>query len=219
MKIAVLLAGSGVFDGSEIYETTLTLLALDRADVRYQCMAPNIAQVQVINHITGEEMPGEKRNVLVEAARLARGDIIDLEVANAADYDALIVPGGFGVAKNLCDFAFKGADMQINTLVRDFIRTLHRAGKPVGLVCIAPTMAAHLFGEGVVCTIGSDEEVAAAIESMGGKHVQCPVDECVVDEERKLVTTPAYMEAGRIREAAVGIEKLVDRVLGMVGNG
>ena len=218
MKIAVLLAGSGVFDGSEIYETTLTLLALDRADVRYQCMAPNITQAQVINHITGEVMPGEKRNVLIEAARLARGEIIDLKVANAVDFDALIVPGGFGVAKNLCDFAFKGADMQINTEVRDFIREVHRAGKPVGLICIAPTMAAQLFGEGVTCTIGSNEEVAAAIESMGGKHVQCAVDECVVDEERKVVTTPAYMEAGRIREAAAGIEKLVEKILSMTKN-
>src|SRR5690606_1812397 len=140
------------------------------------------------------EMPGEKRNVLVEAARLARGEIIDLKVANAADYDALIVPGGFGVAKNLCDFAFQGAAMQINTEVRDFIREVHRAGKPVGLICIAPAMAPQLFGEGVACTIGSNKDVAAAIGSMGGKHVECPVDEFVVDEARKVVTTPAYME-------------------------
>lgn len=213
MKIAVLLAGSGVFDGSEIYETTLTLLALDRADVSYQCMAPNITQAHVINHITGEEMPGEKRNVLIEAARLARGEIIDLKVANAADYDALIVPGGFGVAKNLCDFAFKGAEMQINTQVRDFVREVHQGGKPVGLICIAPTMAAQLFGGGTACTIGSNAEVAGAIEAMGGKHVQCPVNEFVVDEKKKLVTTPAYMEAGRIREAAEGIEKLVAKVI------
>ncbi|MCK0538805.1 isoprenoid biosynthesis glyoxalase ElbB [Alcanivorax quisquiliarum] len=213
MKIAVLLAGSGVFDGSEIYETTLALLALDRADVSYQCMAPNIAQAHVINHITGEEMPGEKRNVLVESARLARGAIIDLSVANAEDYDALIVPGGFGVAKNLCNFAFKGAEMEIDLQVRDFIREVHQAGKPVGLICIAPTMAAQLFGEGTRCTIGSNAEVAAAIEEMGGQHVQCPVDEFVVDEEKKLVTTPAYMEGNRLREAAAGIEKLVAKVI------
>lgn len=213
MKVAVLLAGSGVFDGSEIYETTLTLLALDRADVSYQCMAPNIAQAHVINHITGEEMPGEKRNVLVESARLARGAIIDLSVANAEDYDALIVPGGFGVAKNLCNFAFKGAEMEIDLRVRDFIRAVHQAGKPVGLICIAPTMAAKLFGEGTRCTIGSDADTAAAIEAMGGQHVQCPVDEFVVDEEKKLVTTPAYMEANRLRDAAAGIEKLVAKVI------
>lgn len=215
MKFAVLLAGSGVFDGSEIYETTLTLLNLDRADVAYQCMAPDIPQAHVINHMTGEEMPGESRNVLIEAARVARGEIIDLADANVADYDALIVPGGFGVAKNLCDFAFKGDAMQINPAVKAFIQSIHKAGKPVGLICIAPTMAAQLFGEGTQCTIGSNEDVAAAITNMGGKHITCPVDEVVIDEQKKLITTPAYMEAGRIREAADGIETLVARLVEM----
>ena len=215
MKFAVLLAGSGVFDGSEIYETTLTLLNLDRADIAYQCMAPDIPQAHVINHMTGEEMPGESRNVLIEAARVARGEIIDLAEANPADYDALIVPGGFGVAKNLCDFAFKGDAMQINPSVKTFIQAVHQAGKPVGLICIAPTMAAQLFGEGTACTIGTNEDVAAAIGKMGGKHISCPVTDVVVDEAKKLITTPAYMEAGRIREAADGIEKLVAQLIDM----
>ena len=215
MEFAVLLAGSGVFDGSEIYETTLTLLNLDRADIDYQCMAPDIPQAHVINHMTGEEMPGESRNVLIEAARVARGEIIDLAEANPADYDALIVPGGFGVAKNLCDFAFKGDAMQINPSVKTFIQAVHKAGKPVGLICIAPTMAAQLFGEGTACTIGTNEDVAAAIGKMGGKHISCPVTDVVVDETKKLITTPAYMEAGRIREAADGIEKLVAQLIDM----
>lgn len=213
MRIAVLLAGCGVYDGSEIYEGTLTLLALDKADVSYQWIAPNIPQHHVINHATGEEMPGENRNVLVEAARLARGEILDLAQAKMEDYDAIIVPGGFGVAKNLCDFAFKGAEMQMNPAVKAFLQAFHRASKPVGLICIAPTMSAAIFGEGVRCTIGTDKDTAAAVETMGAVHEAKQVHEIAVDEANKLVTTPAYMEATRIREAAEGIENLVQEVL------
>lgn len=213
MRIAVLLAGCGVYDGSEIYEGTLTMLALDKADVSYQCIAPNIMQHHVINHATGEEMPNESRNVLVEAARLARGEILDLAAAKLEDYDAIIVPGGFGVAKNLCDFAFKGAEMQVNAEVKAFIQGFHHAGKPVGLICIAPAMSAALFGKGVHCTIGTDQETAAALAAMGAVHEAKRVDEIAVDAANKLVTTPAYMEAARISEAAVGIEKLVLEVL------
>ncbi len=216
MKVAVLLAGCGVYDGSEIYETTITLLALDRAGVTYQCIAPDIDQAHVINHLTGEVDEGETRNVLKEAARLARGEVIELGQAKAEDYNALIVPGGFGVAKNLCDFAFKGAEMSIHPPVKDFIQAVHEAGKPVGLICISPTMTGLLFGD-ATCTIGSNTEVAAAIEQMGGRHQPCPVDDFVVDEENRLVTTPAYMEAGSIKEAAAGIEKLVGKILSMAG--
>lgn len=217
MKVALLLAGSGVYDGSEIYEGTLTMLALDKAGIEWQCMAPDINQAHVINHMTGEEMPGEKRNVLIEASRLARGEIIDLADASPDDYDALIVPGGFGVAKNLSAFAFKGAEMDIHPPVKEFIQAVHGAGKPVGLICIAPTMTALLFGEGTKCTIGSNADVAGAIETMGAKHVECPVDDFVVDEEKKLVTTPAYMEAKRLSEAEAGITKLVKKIQEMAG--
>ncbi len=213
MRIAVLLAGSGVYDGSEIYETTLTLLALDKADANYQCIAPNIPQHHVINHATGDEAAGESRNVLEEAARLARGEVLDMAEAKAQDYDALIVPGGFGVAKNLCDFAFKGAEMQVNPQVKAFIQSFHQAGKPVGLMCIAPVMSAAIFGEGVRCTLGTDKETAAAVEAMGAVHEAKQVHEIAVDEKNKLVTTPAYMEATRIRDAAEGIEALVKEVL------
>src|SRR5699024_7075777 len=213
MRVAVLLAGCGVYDGSEIYETPLTLLALDKANAAYQCVAPNIEQAHVINHATGDVVEGENRNVLVEAARLARGEILDLAQADVADYDAVIVPGGFGVAKNLCDFAFKGADMQMNPAVKAFIQGFHQAGKPVGLICIAPTMSAAIFGDGVRCTIGTDKDTAAAVEAMGAVHEAKQVREVAVDEANKLVTTPAYMEATRIREAAEGIENLVQEVL------
>src|SRR5699024_1118430 len=215
MRVAVLLAGCGVYDGSEIYETTLTLLALDKANAAYQCVAPNIEQAHVINHATGDVVEGESRHVLEAAARLARGEVLDLAQADGKDYDALIVPGGFGVAQNLCDFAFKGADREMSPAVREVVRAFNTAEKPVGLMCIAPAMTAWLCGEGARCTIGTDKDTAAAIEAMGALHEERAVDEILVDEDNKLVTTPAYMEATRISEAAQGIEKLVQQVLKM----
>lgn len=214
-KVAVILSGCGVFDGSEIYESVLTLLRIEQNNAQYQCMAPNIEQMHVINHLKGEAASGESRNVLVEAARLARGAIIDLADANPDDYDALIIPGGFGAAKNLSDFAVNGANCSVNETVAGFTRAIHATGKPVGLICIAPAMTPLLFGEGTLCTIGTDADTAAAIEAMGGKHQNCPVDSAVVDKEKKVVTTPAYMLAGSISEAASGINKLVDEVIAM----
>lgn len=214
-KIAVILSGCGVYDGAEIYESVLALLQLNERGVDYQCMAPNIEQMHVVNHLTGEVAEGESRNVLVEAARLARGDIIDLATADVSEYDALIIPGGFGAAKNLSDFAVKGPECQVNAEVLAFTQTIHQAGKPVGLICIAPAMTPLIFGEGATCTIGNDTDTAAAIEAMGGKHQDCGVYEVVVDQQRKIVSTPAYMLAGSISEAAAGIRKLVDRVIDM----
>lgn len=212
-KVAVVLSGCGVFDGAEIHESVLTLLRLEQQGVNYQCMAPNIDQLHVINHLKGEVAEGETRNVLVEAARIARGEIIDLATANPADYDALIIPGGFGAAKNLSNFAVKGPDCHVNPDLLGFAQAIHQANKPVGLICIAPAMTPLLFGEGATCTIGTDQETAAAIEAMGGQHTNCPVDDIVIDEQKKLITTPAYMLAGSIVEAASGINKLVDEVL------
>jgi enhancing lycopene biosynthesis protein 2 len=171
--------------------------------------------MHVVNHLTGEVAEGESRNVLVEAARIARGEVLDLKQASAEDYDALFVPGGFGAAKNLCDFAVKGADMTVQPDFLKFAVDMHKAGKPIGLMCIAPAMSARIFGAGVDCTIGTDAETAAAIEAMGANHISCPVEEAVIDRERKLVTTPAYMLAGNVAEAASGIHRLVDEVLAM----
>ncbi len=212
-KIAVMLSGCGVYDGSEIYESVMTFLRLEQAGVEYQCMAPDIEQMHVINHLTGEEAAGESRNVLVEAARLARGAIINVADANPDDYAALIFPGGFGAAKNLSDFAVKGADLTVQPDVLSFAQAIHSAGKPVGLICIAPAMVPRIFGEGAECTIGNDAATAGAITSMGGVHRECPVDEMVIDARRRIVTTPAYMLAGSISEAAAGIWKLVDQVV------
>ncbi|WP_373091851.1 isoprenoid biosynthesis glyoxalase ElbB [Zhongshania sp.] len=214
-KVALLLAGCGVYDGSEIYESVLTMLSLENHDASYQCFAPDIEQMHVINHLSGEVAEGECRNVLVESARLARGRVKNLNEASIADFDAVIVPGGFGVAKNLSDFAVNGTDMSVLPEVLSFIQAMHGAAKPVGLICIAPTMAVRIFGSGVKCTIGCDADTAAAITAMGGNHQVCAVDEVCIDKDMKLVTTPAYMVAGSIAEAARGINRCVREVLSL----
>ena len=211
-KVAVILSGCGVYDGAEIYESVITLLRLDQRGVEVQCFAPNVAQHHVINHLNGEEMP-ETRNVLVEAARIARGQIKDVREANADDFDALIVPGGFGAAKNLSDFAINGAQATVQPEVLALAQAFAAAKKPVGLICIAPALAAKIYGPGVICTIGNDPDTAAALTEMGVQHEECAVDDIVEDPQNKLVTTPAYMLAHSISQAASGINKLVDRVL------
>jgi enhancing lycopene biosynthesis protein 2 len=214
-KVAVVLAGCGVYDGAEINEAVLALLALEQQGAEYHCFAPDIEQMHVVNHLTGEVMEGERRNVLVEAARIVRGNIRDLAQARVDEFDALLVPGGFGAAKNLSDFAVKGASMTVQPDFLRFAQAMHQAGKPIGLICIAPTMAAAICGAGVECTIGNDAEVAGAIAAMGGRHITCPVEQAVVDRDRKLVTTPAYMLAGRVSEAATGISACVREVLAL----
>ena len=213
-KIGVVLSGCGVMDGSEIHEAVLTLAAIDRAGAEAVCMAPNIRQRHVINHLTGEEARGEVRNVLVESARIARGKIRDIATVKAAEIDALIFPGGFGAAKNLSDYAFQGPECSVNPDVARLATEVHAAQKPIGVVCIAPVVAAKLFGgEHPQITIGTDKNTAKDIEKMGAKHVACPVEEVVVDLERKVVSTPAYMLAKNIKDAAAGIEKLVTAVI------
>lgn len=213
-KVAVILSGAGYLDGSEIHEATLTLLALDRHNAQVHCFAPDIAQEQVLNHATGEPST-ETRSVLVESARIARGAIKPLSLAAVDDFDALIIPGGYGAARNLCNFATRGHEMTINPEVEIFARSLHREGKPVGLICIAPVMAPAIGGPGTRCTIGNDPATANAINAMGGIHVSCAVTDCVIDTDRKIVSTPAYMLADRITQAEAGINKLVDAVLAM----
>lgn len=214
-NVAIILSGCGVFDGAEIHETVITLLALDARGAKYQCFAPDMQQHHVINHLTGEEMEGESRNVLVEAARIARGDIKKLDELNVDDFDALILPGGFGAAKNLCDFALRGADCKLHPEVEVICKAFARKSKPAGYLCIAPAMLAHIYADNVKITIGNDAETARAVEAMGAVHFNCAVTDVVEDEEHRLVTTPAYMLAQSIGEAATGINKLVDRVLAM----
>ena len=217
-KVGLLLSGCGVNDGAEIHESVIAMLALDRAEVEMELMAPNIDQMHVINHYTGQEMD-EYRNVLVEASRIARGNIKDMAEISGNDIDALIIPGGFGVAKNLCDYAMAGSECSINPDVYRLISELQLLNKPIGAICIAPVMMAKIFGEqgaSANMTIGFDEATSKDIESMGCVHVECKVSDMVVDEDNNLVSTPAYMEAQSIKEAADGIEKLVKQVLSMI---
>jgi len=214
-KVGVLLSGCGVFDGTEIHEAVLTLLALDRAGAEIVCMAPNVEQAHVINHLT-QEVTAEKRNVLVESARIARGEIKDLKDVQAGDLDALIMPGGFGAAKNLSDFAFKGPQATVHPEVKRLLTDLAAAGKPIGAICIAPaTLTKALADRKPEVTIGTDAGTASAIEAMGGRHKSCSVDMIHLDAGNKLVSTPAYMLGPGIKDVALGIEKLVARVVAL----
>ena len=217
-KVGVLLSGCGVNDGAEIHESVLTMLFLDKAGGEMILMAPNIDQMHVINHYTGQEME-DYRNVLVESSRIARGEIKDMAEVSGNDLDALIIPGGFGVAKNLCDYAMAGPECSVNPDVYRLIVELRLMNKPIGAICIAPVMMAKILGEqeeSANMTIGYDETTSTDIISMGSKHIDCPVTEMIIDEDKKIVTTPAYMEANSIKEAADGIEQLIKKVLSMI---
>jgi enhancing lycopene biosynthesis protein 2 len=215
-RVGVILSGSGFLDGAEIHEATLTLLFLDRRGAKVTAMAPDVAQLHVVDHVKGEPAPGESRNVLVEAGRITRGAIADVKKVKASDLDALILPGGFGAAKNLCTFATEGAKFQVNPDVERLVRDMAEAGKPLGFICIAPVIAAKVLGSRKVkLTIGNDPGTAAAIQALGAIHVDAPVDQIVVDEKNKVVSTPAYMLGPSIAAVSTGIEKLVGAVLEM----
>lgn len=216
-KVGVILSGCGFKDGAEIHESVCTLLALDRMGVETICMAPNIEQAVVVNHLTGEKTH-EKRNVLVESARIARGKIKDIKDVKAAQLDALILPGGYGAALNLSDFAAKGAKAHVNDDVARLVREVHKAGKPICAICIAPAVIARVLGEEhPLLTIGNDEGTAEALEACGAKHETCGVRDFVVDKQRKIVSTPAYMLGPSVAHVAEGIEKAVRETVAMIG--
>ncbi|ELB2862385.1 TPA: isoprenoid biosynthesis glyoxalase ElbB, partial [Vibrio alginolyticus] len=210
-KVAVILSGSGVYDGSEIHEAVLALYAIEKAGATWHCFAPNIDQLHVINHLTGDEMD-ETRNVLIESARIARGNIDDVAKLNVDEYDALLLPGGFGAAKNLTDFAVSGAECSINTHVAQACRAFANAKKPAGYLCISPVIIPMIYEQGVKGTVGNDEAVSIAFNQMGGEHTTCPVEDIVFDEKHLVLSTPAYMLAENISQAASGIEKLVSKL-------
>jgi enhancing lycopene biosynthesis protein 2 len=210
-KFAVVLSGCGVYDGAEIHEAVLTLLAIDRAGAEYRCFAPDMAQYHVVDHLTGKEVP-EKRNVLAEAARIARGQIKPLSEFNPSEFDALIFPGGFGAAKNLCDWAFKGNACTVRPDVEKAVLGMYRERKPVGAMCIAPVVLARLFS-GTSLTTGTDPASAAFIEFTGNKAVMTGHAEVVADRERKLFTTPCYMLDAGISQVADGAANLVREMM------
>ncbi|TQF72873.1 isoprenoid biosynthesis glyoxalase ElbB [Pseudoalteromonas luteoviolacea] len=210
-QVAIIFSGCGVFDGAEIHESVLTMLHLESHGITYKCFAPNIDQHHVINHLTGEEQ-AQKRNVLTEAARIARGDIQDLALLNPDEFAALVIPGGFGVAKNLSDFAFKGAESQVLETVKTACQKFNTQQKPIAYLCIAPALIGHIHKLGTLATIGTDPDTAAALTALGAEHVNCEVSDIVVDEQQKVISTPAYMLASSISEASSGIEKAIARL-------
>ena len=212
--ILVVLSGCGLYDGAEIHESVITLLAIAREGGRYTIAAPDKAQMHVINHATGD-VSGETRNVLVESARIARGTITPLSEVDAADYDAVFLPGGFGAAKNLCTFATEGPDCSIDSDVQRVLSAFHSAGKPIGAVCIAPAVVVKALGD-VTVTIGSDASTAGALAAMGGTHADRAVTQCHIDADNKVVTAPAYMVETSIDQVALGIEAAVSAVIGLV---
>jgi len=214
-KVGVLLSGCGFLDGAEIHEAVLTMLYLEQQGAEIICLAPDIPQAHVINHLTSEEM-NESRNVLVESARIARGNIKELKEISVDDLDALILPGGFGAAKNLSDFAFKGPGGEVNADVKALLDDMIKAQKPIGALCIAPaTVGLALKDHAPELTVGSHAETIGALNALGVKHKVCAVDEIAVDDRNRIVTTPAYMLGPGIKDVAKGIESLVKQVISM----
>jgi enhancing lycopene biosynthesis protein 2 len=215
-RVGVVLSGCGFLDGAEIHEATCTLLSIDRRGAELVAAAPDVPQLHVIDHLRQAPVEQERRGVLAESARLVRGKIRDLAALSAKDVDALIFPGGYGAAKNLCSFAVDGRAMHVQPEVERIVREMRAASKPMGFICIAPVIAARVFGaDGVKVTIGNDADTAAAIASWGARHVECRVDEIAVDERLKVVSTPAYMLGPWIAAVSTGIDKLVSAVLEM----
>lgn len=221
-RVAVVLAGCGRADGSEIHESVSVLVHLSRAGASYRCFAPDAPQAEVVNHATGQPSPRESRNQMIEAARISRGEIAPLSALQAGEFDALVFPGGFGAAKNLCDFASKGADCRANPDVERAIKAFHAAGKPIALCCIAPVLAARVLGTaaggpGCAVTIGTDEATAAAIATMGARNVGKSVLEAHTDAANRIVTTPAYMCDAKPHEVFDGIGEMIAGLMKMAG--
>lgn len=210
-KFAVILSGSGVYDGAEIHEAVMALYAIQLHQASYQVFAPDIPQYHVINHLTGEEM-NEKRNVLVETARISRGNARPLTEFQPADFDILLLPGGFGAAKNLSTFAFDGPACKVNADVERAIRSAYEAGMPIGALCIAPVILARVLGQ-VILTIGQDDQTAAALEQMGAQAVKTQVREITIDKKNKIVTSPCYMLDSNLVDIAEGAKNTVAALL------
>jgi enhancing lycopene biosynthesis protein 2 len=214
MKFAIVLSGCGVYDGAEIHEAVMTMYAVKSNGGTYQVFAPNVMQYHVVNHITGEAMK-ESRNVLVESARIARGRIKPLVEYRVSDFDALVFPGGFGVAKNLCSYAFDGTEMKIDRVVEKAVRDTHAAGKPIGALCISPVLITKIIGS-VEVTTGSDASAASDITAMGGVHKTSGHGEVVIDKKNRIVTSPCYMLDAEITDIAKGADNTIKALISLI---
>jgi len=213
LAFAVVLSGAGMKDGSEIHESVSALLAISNAGGEYQCFAPDITFDEV-NYLTGAPT-GAKRRVMLEAARIARGNIKDLREYNPADFDILVFPGGAGAIKNLCSFAYQGVDCEVNSDVKKAILETHELGKPIVALCIAPVLVARVL-KGSVVTVGNDEMVGEAIAKMGGTAESKSATEITVDKVNKIVTTPCYMLAQNVSEVFTGVDKAIKAAIDLI---
>ncbi len=216
-KIAVILSGCGVYDGTEIHEACAALLALRRAGAEVVACAPSGPQLHVVDHLRGEPAPGQAREIMVESARLVRGAVRPLAGLKADEVDGVLLPGGFGAAKNLCTFATDGAACRVHPEVEAFLLAARAMGRPIAAMCIAPVLLARVFGGGGSprVTIGTDPATAALVEAMGARHVPCAPTDVVVDEDARLLSTPAYMLADDLPEVFDGAATLVKKLLMM----
>jgi enhancing lycopene biosynthesis protein 2 len=210
-NIAVVLSGCGVYDGSEIHEATLTLLAISDNQAKYQCFAPNINQHHVINHLTGKDIQQE-RNVLVESARIARGNIKDITQLKGIDYDALIFPGGFGAAKNLSNYAFKGKKFEVIPEVIRVVQEFWQSKKPIGALCISPVIIAKIIHNAKV-TVGNDEATISDLSTIGAIHQDTTHGEIVTDVNNKIITSPCYMLDASISQINEGAQNVVKKII------
>jgi enhancing lycopene biosynthesis protein 2 len=218
MKSAVVLAGCGYLDGAEIREAVLSLLYLDQHNIHADCFASDSPQLHTMDHVAARET-SETRNILTESARIARGNIQPLGTLNPETYDMLVLPGGFGVAKNYSDFALKGAQCTVSEEYANTIQAFYAAKKPIVAMCIAPAiLAAALKDKHITLTIGDDPDTAAAIGALGQQHQEAATEEAIIDHAHRIITCSAYMREDRISTVAKGIEAAIKAAADMAAN-
>lgn len=210
-KFAVILCGSGFKDGSEIRESVATLYALSKHQIEFSIYAPNENQYHVVNCITGEEQPSQFRNQMIEAGRIARGKVEDLKKLNPDEFDGIILPGGFGSAKNLCNYAFKGIEGSVHPEVSRVLNEFYRLKKPIGAICIAPMILALNFkSKGLKLSFGKESTASDDLSFLGHTHYETKTNVAFVDRENRIVTTGAYMDDNaNLFDVFEGIEALV----------
>lgn len=199
-KCALILAGCGAKDGAEITESVSLMIAFDQAHFHVQAFAPNRSFHHVIDHAADQIVESENRNMLVESARIARGNVLPLQELAEDDYDVICFAGGFGVAKNFCNFASEGKNAVLENDVKDILFRFIRAHKIVSALCISPILLAlaakELQLKDAKITLGDgSSEAAEIVQTWGITHEPKKVHEASIDKVNRFVTAPAYMDA------------------------